>query len=114
VVGSTQRRGFILVLQFLFGKMPKLVFSTFRPSSLLPKLVGAVSDLLVGQCHSALQWQASRPARAVSWGRSCAGHTVWFGNVIRSCVEGSRATKSTSVNSRRPGSLAANLTPASL
>jgi hypothetical protein len=72
--------------------MPKLVFSTFRPSSLLPKLVGAVSDLLVGQGHSALQWQASRSARAVSWGQYCASHTVWFGNVIRSCVEGSRPT----------------------
>ena len=94
--------------------MPKLVFSTFRPSSLLPKLVGAVSDLLVGQGHSALQWQASRSAPAVSWGRTCAGHTVWFGNVIRSCVEGSRATSPRTSTNGGPGSLAANLTPASL
>ena len=92
--------------------MPKLFFSTFRFSSLLPKLVGAISDLLVGQGHSALQWQASRAARAVSCGRYCRPLCLVRKRNPKLCG-GFQAT-SPRTSTAATGTLAANLTPASL
>ena len=61
VVRRTEGRGFLLIPELLFGQIPKFLVAAFRPSSLLPELMGVRSDFFFrGFCHVHL------PERAVS------------------------------------------------
>src|SRR5436190_11423910 len=78
VIGSPHGRGFILVQQFLFGQVPKLIFPCFRLSGFFPQLMGADTDLLVGwirhACSSTIS--TARSGLGGDWERGRAGHAV--------------------------------------